>query len=99
MNAPAKTRRLLPVLFTAVASMLAVSPRTLARKLASEGTSYAKVQRSVMLTRAEDFLRRTSMSQAEIAERLGFSDATAFSRAFRKWTGQTPSTWRRRHGK
>lgn len=80
-----------------VASMLAMSPRTLARKLAAEGTSYAKLQRTVRLARAQEYLGSKDMHLSEVAHRLGFSDATAFSRAFRTWLGESPSTWRRRH--
>ncbi|MCB9592208.1 MAG: AraC family transcriptional regulator ligand-binding domain-containing protein [Sandaracinaceae bacterium] len=79
-----------------VASMLALSPRTLARRLAEESTSYGELQREVRLARACDYLRNRTLQIAEIAARLGFSDAAAFSRAFRQWTGETPSTWRER---
>lgn len=77
-----------------VASMLALAPRTLARKLADAGTSYAELQREVRQARAEEYLRSRALQLSEIADRLGFSDATAFSRAFRSWHGVTPSAWR-----
>ena len=78
-----------------VAMMLAMSPRTLARKLAAEGTSFATLLQEVRQTRARQYLRSDDLSLSEIAALLGFSDATAFSRAFRGWEGQSPSTWRR----
>ncbi len=78
----------------AVAAMLALSPRTLARRLDAEGTSYGELQREVRLGRARELLRDSRRPMAEIADDLGFSDAAAFSRAFRSWTGQTPSGWR-----
>jgi AraC-like DNA-binding protein len=80
----------------AVASMLAMSARTLARKLADSGTSYAELQREVRSARAQEYLRSSDLHISEVATRLGFSDATAFSRAFRSWMGLTPSAWRRR---
>lgn len=79
----------------AVASMLALSPRTLARKLEAEGTSYGELQREVRYARAREYLRNRTLQVAEVADRLGFSDAAAFTRAFRAWSGQTPSQWRR----
>jgi len=79
-----------------VASMLALSPRTLARKLAAEGTSYGELQREVRFARARELLENRTLQIAEIADRLGFSDPAAFSRAFRTWTAETPSAWRER---
>jgi len=79
-----------------VARMLALSPRTLSRKLAVEGTCYADLRRHVQMSRAQEDLRDRALNLSEIADRLGFSDATAFSRAFRAWSGETPSRWRKR---
>lgn len=76
------------------AQLVAMSPRSLTRKLAAEGTSYAELQRQVRCARAQEYLASRDLSIAEVASRLGFSDTTAFSRAFRAWTGQTPSRWR-----
>jgi AraC-like DNA-binding protein len=78
-----------------IADMLGTSPRTLARRLKNAGTSFAALHRSVQQERATNFLRHTSMPMAEVAERLGYSDAAAFTRAFQAWTGQAPSHWRR----
>lgn len=80
----------------AVASMLAMSPRTLARKLSERGTRYSTLQREVQCARAEEYLRRPDYQVAEVAALLGFADATAFSRAFRSWRGESPSAWRKR---
>ena len=79
-----------------VSNMLAMSPRTLARKLAAEDTSYGRLQREVRFARAREYLRSRKLQVAEIADQLGFADPAAFSRAFRKWTGETPSAWRER---
>jgi AraC-like DNA-binding protein len=80
-----------------LADMLELAPRTLARRLRAEGTSFAELLQTVQLERATGELRETSAPVAEIAERLGYSDPAAFTRAFRAWTGEAPSRWRARH--
>lgn len=82
-----------------VAGMLAMSPRTLARKLAEAGTHFAELQREVRCARATALLENRSLRLGDIADRLGFSDQAAFSRAFRQWTGETPSAWRDRNAR
>ncbi|MFK7984835.1 MAG: helix-turn-helix domain-containing protein [Sandaracinaceae bacterium] len=99
---PEQVRRLLwssstPLDREAVAAMLAMSTRTLARKLAADGSGFGELQREVRCARACEYLESRGLRIAEIADRLGFSDPAAFSRAFRQWTGTTPSAWRERH--
>ena len=77
-----------------LADMLGVSARTLARRLKATGTAYAELLQRVQSERARNYLRDTSMSVAEIAERMGYSDPAAFTRAFRSWTRMTPTRWR-----
>lgn len=77
-----------------VAVMLAMSARTLARKLAGEGTSFNALLRKVNQERACNFLRHTQLPLTVIAERMGYSEAAAFTRAFTSWTGLPPSRWR-----
>ncbi|MBT8495894.1 MAG: AraC family transcriptional regulator, partial [Deltaproteobacteria bacterium] len=77
-----------------IASLLGMSSRSLARKLAREGTSYGELQREVRLARAKEYLKSRDLRVSQIGALLGFSDATAFSRAFRSWVGATPSAWR-----
>ena len=77
-----------------LADMLGISTRTLARRLKSAGTSYAELLRRVQAERAKNYLRHTSAPIAEIAERMGYSDCAAFTRAFQSWTGRTPARWR-----
>jgi AraC-like DNA-binding protein len=76
------------------ATLLGSSSRTLKRRLADQGTSYSALSQEVWLARAEQYLLRTDESLEAIAERLGFSDAASFIRAFRRWTGQTPARYR-----
>ncbi|HSG89031.1 MAG TPA: helix-turn-helix domain-containing protein [Pseudomonadales bacterium] len=77
-----------------LADMLGIGVRTLARRLRSEGTSYNALLRQVQTERATNFLRQTATPIAEIAERMGYSDPAAFTRAFQSWTGMAPSRWR-----
>lgn len=84
-----------------VARKMGVHERTLGRRLAAEGTSFRKVREDVRLAAACQLLEYTAMPAFQVAEILGYSDATAFSRAFRRWSGMAPSKWRaskvRRH--
>lgn len=80
-----------------LADMLGVSTRTLARRLHAAGTSYAELLRRVQSERAKNYLRHSATPVAEIAERMGYSDPAAFTRAFHGWTGTTPVRWRRQH--
>lgn len=77
-----------------LASSLHLTPRTLQRRLAAEGSSFAGLLQDVRLERAVELLGRRSLRMEEIAWRLGFSDAVAFSRAFKQWTGSAPAHWR-----
>ncbi|MEN0065490.1 MAG: helix-turn-helix domain-containing protein [Myxococcota bacterium] len=78
-----------------VARMLAMSPRTLARRLGEEGTSFRAIRNEVRQQRAQRSLGTPERQVSEVADELGFSDVTAFSRAFRSWTGLTPTEFRR----
>ncbi|QIB64571.1 AraC family transcriptional regulator [Kineobactrum salinum] len=77
-----------------IAERLAISPRTLRRRLADEGYSFQEVKNLAREKRAKYYLSRTTMPLAEIAFELGYSELSAFSRAFRSWVGQTPQTYR-----
>jgi AraC-like DNA-binding protein len=78
-----------------VARALAVGPRTLQLKLAAEGTSFAEVADSVRRERALALLAEPDLPISVIAGRTGFATPSAFTRAFRRWTGQAPSGFRR----
>lgn len=72
------------------------SPRTLHRRLAEAGSGYHDILDDVRRRLAEEFLRNIGLSIEEIAARTGFSDASNFRKAFRKWTGELPAEYRRR---
>jgi len=76
------------------ARRLALSPRTLQRRLAEEDASHAQLLAEVRQTRAEAFLRAGDVSVAEVSWLLGFSEQSAFTRAFRRWTGHAPTAFR-----
>ena len=78
-----------------VAGLLAVSPRTLQVRLEEEGTSFAAVIEAVRKERALALLTEPGLPISVIAARTGFATPSAFTRAFRRWTGQSPSLYRR----
>ena len=78
----------------AVAAELAVSRRTLTRRLAEERTSFRHVLDEVRGDFARALLQDRSLSVGDIAFFLQYSEPTAFHRSFRRWTGQTPQAFR-----
>ncbi len=79
----------------AAAEALSLTPRTLQRRLAERGTSFQAEMNTLRCALAKDLLRGDSaLGLAEIATRLGFADVASFHRAFKSWTGVTPTQWR-----
>lgn len=76
-----------------LASRLSMSPRTLQRRLADEGASLRELSETARRARASSLLEGGA-SIAETAYTLGYSEPSAFHRAFRRWTGQTPEQFR-----
>ena len=81
-----------------VAAALSMNTRTLRRKLDAEQTSYRKVLAEVRMHLAIDYLRKTPLTNEEIAARLGYSDAANFRHALMRWTFKTPSDFRAQAG-
>lgn len=77
-----------------VARTLAVSERTLRRRLAEERTSFSELRQQELRRHAQALLSDERLSPAEVAFSLGFSEMSAFHRAFKRWTGHTPREWR-----
>jgi AraC-like DNA-binding protein len=77
-----------------VAAALAMSPRSLQRGLAGEGTSYHELLAEVREDLARQLLAESRLSTSEIAFTLGFSEVSTFHRAFKRWTAQTPVAYR-----
>lgn len=77
-----------------VATRLSLPKRTLQRRLKEEGTSFEEVTDAMRRELAELYLREQRLGVQETAFLLGYSDVSAFHRAFQRWTGVTPSAWR-----
>ncbi len=80
-----------------VAKRVAMSTRTLQRRLEEAGTSYQDVVDGVRSGMARALLREKSRSIVDVAFELGYSDLKSFYRAFRRWTDTTPAEWRTRN--
>ena len=80
-----------------VAGLLAMHRRTLARRLSAEGTAFSIMADEGRFEIARQLIDHTDIPLAQIAAALDFSEASAFTRAFRRWSGQTPSAWRMEH--
>lgn len=80
-----------------VARQLGMSDRTLHRRLAEHGCTFQTLANQVRQEVAESLLTRRAITLAEVAYLTGFSDQSAFQRAFKSWTGQTPNGFRQAH--
>ena len=78
-----------------VAGRLGMSTRTLQRRLSADGLAYQDLVLGARKTLSEQLLQRTDYALAEIAFLTGFSDQSAFTRAFKRWHGTTPANYRR----
>jgi AraC-like DNA-binding protein len=78
----------------AVASELGLNPRTLNRILGRQGTSFIRLLEDARYESARRLLRDSTGSVLSVAWSLGYTDASAFTRAFRRWSGMTPTEWR-----
>jgi AraC-like DNA-binding protein len=96
-----KVRRVLQVMAlkdpcnaAAVASHFAMHRRSLHRHLNAEGRTFRQVDAEVRFGLACGLMAYTQMTLAQIASAVGYSELSAFTRAFRRWFGQPPSAWR-----
>lgn len=81
---------------TAMAERQQLSASSFRRQLEREGRSYQQVKDEVRRAIAFELLREGRLSVAEIAGQTGFQEPSAFHRAFKKWTGQSPGSYRAR---
>ena len=77
-----------------ISQQLNMTPRTLHRRLAEEGTSFHGIQDDVRATYARHALAHTKRSIKELAYELGYTDVANFRRAFKRWQSQSPQAYR-----
>ncbi|MCG8588125.1 MAG: AraC family transcriptional regulator [Proteobacteria bacterium] len=77
-----------------VAAQLNVSARVLSRRLSEEGANFQGLLDEVREQLAIRYLRTTNLTVSEIAHRLGYEHSNNFARAFKKWTGRSPGSYR-----
>lgn len=101
---PEKVRRLLRACLITqactideISALLHVNRRTLSRRLEQAGTSFRTLSGEIQYEIARQFIENTPLSMTQIALALRFSEASAFTRAFHKWSGMSPRAWRMRH--
>lgn len=80
---------------TGIAAELELHPQTLRRRLATEGTTFKDIKNQLRRDVALHYLGRRGLSIEDIAHRAGFSESSAFIRAFKGWTGVTPYAYRK----
>lgn len=104
LGLPDKVRRALfaqmtqdDVSIEGVARLLGMHKRTLNRRLAEENTNFARLLAEVRFQIARRLLQDTDLPLVDIAATLNYTDASAFSRAFRSWAQQSPAKWRKAH--
>jgi AraC-like DNA-binding protein len=77
-----------------VATLLSMHSRTLHRRLAASGTNFRALVDECRYEIARQMLKDTNADVGHIASLLDYADTSAFARAFRRWSGTTPSRWR-----
>lgn len=80
-----------------VAHLFSMHRRTMSRHLRTEGLAFRHIANEIRFEIARELLDNTDMALSQIAAVLRYSELSAFTRAFRRWSGQTPSTWRTSH--
>ena len=81
-----------------VGDALAVTPQTLRRRLRDEGRGFQQIKDELRRDAAIEYLLHTPLPLLDIANRVGFSEASTFHRAFKQWTGVAPGEYRATHG-
>jgi AraC-like DNA-binding protein len=76
--------------------MCGMQPRSFQRYLAGQGTSFRELKDDVRRSLAIELLSGNHETMTDVAAKLGFSSISALDRAFRRWTGETPGTYRKK---
>lgn len=80
-----------------IAALFSLHSRTLNRRLIVEGTSFRALAAECRYDVARQLLETSDVNMVEIADVLGYAEASIFTRAFRRWSGTTPARWREEH--
>ena len=97
---PAALRRgLLAEQFAAcqIADTFGIHERTLHRRLRAAGTNFRKELDRARESVSHELLQSTNLAVCDVAKALGYADSSGFIRAFQRWTGTSPSSWRKRN--
>lgn len=78
-----------------VARAFGMNRRTFARRLQEDGTTFRALLDALRFDAARVLLRGSAVSLEDVASQLGYADVTAFARAFRRWSGESPAVWLR----
>lgn len=81
-----------------VGKALHIAPQSLRRRLREEGRGFQQIKDDLRRDMAVDYLTQTRLPLIEIANRVGYSEASTFQRAFKHWTGVAPGEYRSSHG-
>jgi AraC-like DNA-binding protein len=79
---------------TSVADAIYITPRSLQRKLQKENTTFRSILNDLREELAKKYLQNSNMNLIDVAFNLGFAEYSSFSRAFKNWTGTSPSAYR-----
>jgi AraC-like DNA-binding protein len=80
-----------------IAALLSLHKRTMHRRLVAEGTQFRVIDAECRYDIARQLLEHSALAITEIAGTLGYAEASVFNRAFRRWSGTTPTRWREQH--
>jgi AraC-like DNA-binding protein len=80
-----------------VAALLGISRRTLGRKLLSAGTTFRREVEAMRFAQAKHLLADATLNTKQVAFTLSYADVSAFSHAFKRWSGMSPGQWRKSH--
>lgn len=81
-----------------VAKAFGMSRRSMSRRLDDMGQSFREVADAARFDAARNMLQSSQVKMVEVAAALGYADSSAFARAFRRWSGTSPASWRRENG-
>jgi AraC-like DNA-binding protein len=80
------------------AALLGINTRGLRRQLKAAGTTFRAELETARFARARAMLEESGLSAVDIADKLGYADLSAFSHAFKRWSGVSPAHWRKSAG-